>query len=367
MNRAEPLSGCSLTIELSPEFGWPGNNGRVYGPGTVFQGHIHVCIRRPVRAHRLRLVFQGTEAMQPYDVGPGVVRARQAQLFGIQHVLWENNTPVCEPSNQSFPFTIQMPLVQYPPTIDHELYRCTFKLSAYLDPSLEHKAIPIMMQRPVAYIPLIETRLLKTPHNACVKKGRMAVTAMIQSLEYTPGETIQTVLHIASKVPVSGISIKLYQVARLLLDERPTITKMVAEKSYKAPSLSLDDTYNGYHTLQLSLPLGLAPSFDYSRIIDMSYKLRIKISKKSLVPWMSRITFDYPITIGTLAHGIRNGSDLQLYTAMQDVGDGASIISNHSDSDLPLPRFLRLIEYEDALPLYESTRLPSYETTNCLT
>ncbi|KAG0175749.1 hypothetical protein DFQ28_003228, partial [Apophysomyces sp. BC1034] len=63
----------------------------------------------------------------------------------------------------------------------------------------------------------------------------------------------------------------------------------------------------------------------------MSYKLCIKASKKSLVP--EDVAYH----------------NLQLYTATQDVGDGASIISNRSDSDLPLPKFLRLIEYEDAL------------------
>ncbi|KAF7722477.1 hypothetical protein EC973_003097 [Apophysomyces ossiformis] len=363
MNRSEPSPACYMKIELSPEFGWPASNhhGRIYGPGSVFQGNIHLYIRRPVRAHRLRLVFQGTEAMQPYDVGPGIVRARQTQLFGIQHVLWENNATLCEASHRSFPFTIQMPLVQYPPTIEHELYRCTFKLSAYLDPSLEHKCIPIMTQRPVAYIPLIETRLLKTPHNAYMRKGPMAVTAMIRSLEYTPGDAIETILHIDSKVPVMEISLKLYQVARLLLDEKPSITKLVAFRSCQAL-----DRHDPYYTMTLPLPQDLAPSFDYSRILHLSYRLRVKVTKKSLMPWSSRITFDYPITIGTLGYGIRRAPDLQFYTDTpftSEDDDRASILTNRSqDNDLPLPRFLRLIEYEDALPLYESIRLPSYDT-----
>lgn len=52
----------SISIELLPEFGFTVQDEPVYGPGSVFQGIVHLKMKEtPVAADRIVIAFRGAE------------------------------------------------------------------------------------------------------------------------------------------------------------------------------------------------------------------------------------------------------------------------------------------------------------------
>lgn len=356
------------------------------------------CKEHSARATRLRMHFQGVEAMLTYDVGPGIIRTSSNQLFGVRHTLWkklDDDDGLHAMTTYKFLFTIQMPFVQFPPSMNHDYYRCTYKLSAFLDPSLGYGEVPVMSQRCINYIPLTETRLLKAPLYLKDQKGRRkqipspnmpSVTVKLHSVEYLSGDTIQAT--ICPKFTESSsscnsydyqVTMNLYQISSFSADSVPILSQLVETKSHHVEVQQDANGSNKSNEFRVGLKLkeDLPPSFEYSKIMTLTYKLKVKVyikrrktsfsltaamqsksnegSKKlkemmTTLPWPSTAmsTFETDIVVGTLSRGVRAGQDLRDYT------------SYRSSEELPIPKFMKHIEYEDELPRYESTRLPSY-------
>ncbi|RCH79873.1 hypothetical protein CU098_000708, partial [Rhizopus stolonifer] len=381
---------------ILPEFGWTMGEEKFFGPGTIFQGYVKLRCRDEIyKATRLRLVFSGAESMLTYDVGPGLIRSQSNQLFGIRSTLWkrrQEDEELRSGKAYKFKFTIQMPLVQFPPSMNHSLYKCSYKLCAYLDSAESYDETPLTAHIPINYIPLIETRLLKSPiYLEDVKKRKKhrnkwmampAVTVKLHSVEYLSGDTIQAII-CTTKPDVSAssfiapsfkfdysITMNLYQISQFHSDKEPLLSQLVGTQSY-----TLDETNETeqQHHLGLQLESYLPPSFEYSKIMSLSYKLRIKVyikrartslssavskqdSKKlkeaMTLPWPTSTMsmFETPIVIGTLGRGIRTDDELQAYTKFSSEHD-----------PLPTPKFIENLQHEDTLPKYEPIRLPDYE------
>lgn len=397
----------SIHIELLPGFGWEIGNSRVFGPGHLFQGLYRLncdmtliffllgyvvlkCNEHSAKATTLRLIFQATEAMLNHDLGPGIQRSHTSNLFGIATNLWEKeeNNELQPMATYRFLFTVQMPMIQFPPSIDHQYYRCSYKLTAYLDPSLAYKEVPVMTQARIRFIPLIETKLLKSPMTLeDIKRRRIAMnqsdisaTVKLSAVEYIAGDTIQATVYVTegqkkkSKRSLTlndlSISMRVYQISKFNLDEKPILSQLMATNTYILKNNKLDNDENKMtqvHQVSLELDEELAPSMEYSQIMSLSYKLVISIHKtivttkknnkkllnlkNLLVPWSNDLhIFEQPITIGTMGRGIRAGDELDIYSKY-----------NKTDNPVPHPKFLQTIEYEDALPLYDSSRLPLYD------
>lgn len=390
---------ASVSIEILPEFGWSIGNERLFGPGTLFQGHVVVkCKEHSARATRLRMHFQGVEAMLTYDVGPGIIRTSSNQLFGVRHTLWkklDDDDGLHAMTTYKFLFTIQMPFVQFPPSMHHDYYRCTYKLSAFLDPSLGYGEVPVMSQRCINYIPLTETRLLKTPLYLKDQKSKRKqvpspnmplVTVKLHSVEYLSGDTIQAAIcpkftetNSSCSIYDYNVTMNLYQISTFSADSVPILSQLVDTKSHHVEvQQDINSSKSSEFRVGLKLKEDLPPSFEYSKIMTLTYKLKVKVyikrrkasfslttamqsktnegSKKlkemmSTLPWPSTAmsTFETDIVVGTLSRGVRAGDDLQDYTSFRA-------------SQVPIPKFMKHIEYEDELPRYESTRLPSYTT-----
>ncbi|KAG0164821.1 hypothetical protein DFQ28_009563 [Apophysomyces sp. BC1034] len=336
-------ANCKLTIDLLPEFGWAIQDTPVYGPGSVFQGFVQVQLTGPISADRLVLMFRGFESLDPACISQKL----DPVLFGTQHTLWEskNGSQLTE-SSYRFPFTIQMPLVQFPPSMDHELCKCEFRLSAYLD--------NVSCHRKVQYMPFTETCLLKSPlYREGTHGPDFSATLKMQALDYVPGDNLVMSLNVRGKSSVH-VSTQLSQLATVLHGYRPTLTKVIASSSTKvSPGSNIP--------LSLPLPSNLTPSCSYSRHMSLTYKLKVVVERKGPLGgmWSSEIPFELPINIGTLGYGIRTSDELQYYTVFTQ-NDAA----NSTTRDLPVPRFMRAVEYEEALPRYEPARLPSYESTS---
>ncbi|CAO3622795.1 unnamed protein product [Cunninghamella blakesleeana] len=417
------MTDNSLLITLLPEFGWSIHGKPVYGPGSVFQGNVELKLNnKPLKVDRIRLVFQGVESLPPFDISPGVVRGgKKNALFGVQQTLWESKDglPLLN-TNQtySYSFTLQLPMVQYPPSMtNNDYYKCQYKLIAVAETQLPDSSYQSLFlnEEPVYYIPHVETRSLKqlplspsssssfllspsssssllSPSPSLLSlssssttstlqplqllqqqqnnQSDLMVSSKLQSLDYVVGDAILGSLQIVSSIngtnhPSSSlmkksldVQLKVYQIIKNLEhDDVPVNNRVVVSKEFKLYPVNTTAATNQNkkkitnltysNNIELDLPIDLTPTFTYSSLASITYKLCITVKRKGpLSMWAEEMNMEYPLTMGTLGYGVRSNSDIQLYTCV----DRTSV---H-------PTFMKSLEYEDALPVYVSDKLPNY-------
>lgn len=354
-------SDCSLTIELLPEFGWSIKGEHVYGPGSVFQGQVKFNMAVNLPVERVRLAFYATEAIPAPEYTVSISRSSKKTLFSIQNTLWDSK--VLEPlelnMDYSFPFTIQMPMVQFPPSINQSKYQCLFQLIAIVDtPTLEQSMIKKIV--PVQCMPFVETSLLKMPMEMNAQKGDLSGRIRMGAQEFVPGDYIPISLHVESskkkKRSSAGgmdyvtVRLELVQTMAFLTkpNEIPDQTKIVASSTSNLLLVSgaCDADF------EIKIPSDIPPTYDYGKLVKISYKLQVSVDQKGPLGgiWSLSVQWhEIEIIIGTLGYGIRTSNELKLYTEFEE--------DNHSTT----PKFMKSIEYEDALPLYEASKLPTYE------
>ncbi|KAG2206691.1 hypothetical protein INT47_003633 [Mucor saturninus] len=371
----------SISIELLPEFGFTVQDEPVYGPGSVFQGIVHLRMKEsPVAADRIVIAFKGAEnATAVHDGVKFLVPLLKNPFFGMQQTLWQRTREDCllTEDHYQFPFTIQMPMIQFPPSMSHALYQCKFDLSAKLIRTTF--TLPtVVSHRSINYMPFIETTLLKQPIIELGSDSGLDASVRLHSLAYVPGDSIPITI-VASRrhthsnssskqkedqpAEVNSILLELCETVALVQSRAVTMTKVVASHLYKPNAkgykYALVKTANGTgaeYQVSLPLPVDLTPSINYSKIVKVSYTLHVKIKSNHsgfLIGsiWNSNVDMELPLMIGTLGYGIRASQDLQVY---------------YVDTENS-PRFLRSLEYEESLPLYESAKLPSYRDTDAHT
>lgn len=327
----------------------------------------------PVAADRIVIAFKGAEnATAVHDGVRFLVPLLKNPFFGMQQTLWQRTREDCllTEDHYQFPFTIQMPMIQFPPSMHHALYQCNFGLSAKLIRTTF--TLPtVVTHRSISYMPFIETTLLKQPIIELGSDNGLDASVRLHSLAYVPGDSIPIAITVSRShhsknsskkkedqpAEVNSILLELCETVALVQSKAITITTVVASHLYKPNAkgykYSLVKTQNGSgaeYQVNLPLPVDLTPSFNYSKIVNVSYTLRIKIKSNHagfLIGsfWNSIVDMELPLTIGTLGYGIRASEDLQVY---------------YVDTENS-PRFLRSLEYEEALPLYESSKLPAYK------
>lgn len=324
---------------------------------------------------RIRLAFYAFETIPPFDLSPGVLRTIKKTLFSVQHVLWDSNNQTLKldtNADYSFPFTIQMPMVQFPPSMNHDFYRCTFQLIAFIDTpsSMAKLTDPIRTDVSITCMPYVETSLLKLPLSMNSSKGHLSAKIKMSAREFIPGETIPISLNVESNKPAPSNDSLQYVTAHLKLvqtlhvvafDDMNDQIKTVANASHKLLMINLLSSKGSYcyADLELKLPADITPSYDYGNLVQISYKLHISIEQKGPMGgiWNYNVKMnEVPITMGTLGYGIKSSNELKIYSMFES--------EPSSSKPMPLPKFMKAIEYEDALPLYDASRLPSYESPN---
>ncbi|KAI8139701.1 hypothetical protein BJV82DRAFT_672372 [Fennellomyces sp. T-0311] len=343
-----------ISIELLPEFGWSTQGQPTYGPGSVFQGFVHASSREEIEVDHIRLQFHAVESMHPIEVRPGVTRRKRPHiLFVIRHVLWTGQS--LDSSQLTLPFTIQMPLVQYPPSMDHEYYQCAFKLTAFIEQSSQ---IIQSTEKSINYRPFIETCVLKNPVQTT--GGQVQVHA----LEYVPGDAISARITMGSRENASGdassgsgkriVIATLYQTAILHpFEDIPKRTKVIASQRWYEDDVSGQDLLKSdLKPPSLRIPLDSIPSFSYSSFFAVSYQLKVSVKHKKFAGlWSSGQEYEFPVTIGTLARGVRAPAQLRIYSTLSS-----------DERQVEEPRFMGVIAGSETLPPYDSTHLPTYET-----
>ncbi|KAI8642399.1 hypothetical protein BD408DRAFT_475820 [Parasitella parasitica] len=301
----------SFIIELLPEFGWSVKDLPVYRFVKLNLKLLDLVVER------VPLAFCAAEMIPPFELSLGVLRTTKQTLFYTQQVLWESKQHVSTLNtnvNYSFPFTIQMPMVQFPPSMDHNTS--------------------------IIFMPYIETNILKLLLSLEAAKAHLSVKVKMSSQDFIPGISILISLDVKSNKlgPANGsfqyVTAHLKLVQTLQIHDFNDISKQtatvanVAHKLLMVKSLSAKGSYC-HADLELELLTNITPSYDYGSLVEITDKLYINVEQK-----------------GPLG-GIWN--------------------YNPSNTKLmPLPKFMKAIEYEDALPLYDASRLPDYESPNAI-
>ncbi|CAO3666997.1 unnamed protein product [Rhizopus stolonifer] len=359
-----PQEFLSVSIELLPEFGWSINNQPVYGPGSVFQGFIKLKLSQPIPVESVRIAFYATEAIPPFDINFGSMRVAKHILFSTQTTLWESSKDkvleLDDYDTATFPFTIQMPMVQFPPSLNSKHYESKFQLIAIVNSASE----TIKHTKPVICMPYVETSLLKTPIILSVHKpSSLSAQLKMTATEFVPGDIIPVSLHVgcpnaSKKSQYVTVQLKLIQkIAVKIFPNIPESETTVASVKHKL--LLIPNATSSYcdGDFTLKLPASLSPTCDYGNLAETSYRLQVKVEQRGPLGgiWNYVTSLDdIPITIGTLGYGIRASDDFVKYSRFTLSKDNRLV-------DIPYPKFMKSIEYEDALPLYDSSRLPDYD------
>ncbi|RCI07141.1 hypothetical protein CU098_003483, partial [Rhizopus stolonifer] len=345
------------------------------------------------KADRLRIVFHATESIYSSAY---IIPIYNNQLFGTQKTLWkrknnmEQTSLKWEPGVQvSIPFIVQLPLVQFPPSANitsdgkEMSYQCRQVLSAYLDDS--EASVIAKCHKSINYIPFVETGISKKPINISnLEKTPLpdndntkqpSVNVNLHSLDYISGDKIPLSLtfHHIPKKSIDSVSFRLYQVQTW---NKITRSEKSMKGEFRSKHLVSQNTINSLSesviiesgsnsvksslSTSLQIPVDTLPTFTYSPVFSLYYSLEITITKKGKL-WSHKLDLNHvPIKIGTLGYGIRSSEEIKIYSVFASVFDHQA--NQRQGTVLPVPRFLNVIEYEDALPVYINEQLPTYES-----
>jgi hypothetical protein len=304
------------------------------------------------------LAFHASETIPYYEVGPGLIRATKKAMFGAQSYLWDskNQCVLFDQPEYSYPFIVQIPLIQFPPSFQNKVYIVHYQLIAIVDTKNHGR---IQANKPLKYMPFIETNLLKSPVFITEKNSDLEASVCLYANKYTPGDKVRfhlSVNNISKRKGSNFITVNLLmkQVVHIsAFDDIPDFTTIVASTSTKLLLIETEQANHYTSEADLSLPLDadITPTLDYGKLASISYFLHINIEKYGKLGGILNYKLqlkDIPITIGTLGNGIRSSDEMKVYS---DIETNAELS----------PKFLKAVEYEDALPVYEASRLPSYK------
>ncbi|KAI9278065.1 hypothetical protein BY458DRAFT_503709 [Sporodiniella umbellata] len=356
----EPVS---ISIDMLPEFGWSINNQPAYGPGSVFQGFIKIVLNEDIPIENVRIAFYATETFPPFEACIGTVRSAKHILFSIQATLWEAGKDKAleldEDNTTTFPFTIQMPMVQFPSSLISKYYECRFQLIALVNTETSS----FKQTKPVIYMPYVETSLLKTPFLVSVDKSSpLSLQIKMPATEFVPGDIMPVSLHVgcpntSRKTRYVTVQLQLIQkISVKIFPNIPECETAVASVEHKLLLIPNDTGSYCDGDFTLKLPSTISPTCNYSNMTDVTYQLQVKVEQKGPLGGIWNYTVDMEdidITIGTLGYGIRVSNDFVKYSTFP-------LNSENRLVDVPHPKFMKSIEYEDALPVYDPARLPDY-------
>jgi hypothetical protein len=291
---------------------------------TILTGDVTVKTDTTLPGATLKMLFIGAENLRPDVAAMSGMFLEQTPFFAVRTMLVGKDRPSeITTGTHRYPFAIQLPMVNYPPSFEHHLCKCSFRLVAVLQVENQPRRY---CERQIRYIPYIETSPLKSHHTVTSQK----CTITLPSLSYVPSDNIP-ISYDSSQHALSAISVKLCR--RLSYGMAGTINRM-DEFVYQTDTL----------------PDNLTPSIDYSDFMSMSYTLEISVKRNKLLG--TAVHLKVPITIGTMGPGIRTPTELKTYRVAQP---GTPSTRNTT------PAFVPRIEYEDCLPEYDDCRLPTYQ------
>lgn len=327
-----------IKIDLYPEFGWMMNGEAVYAPGSIFEGDVTIKSDTPLQKATLKMLFIGAENIRPDIAAMSGVLMKQSPFFAVRTMLVGKEGPSeIAAGTHQYPFAIQFPMINYPPSYEHSMCKCSFRLVAILQVEDQPRQY---CERQVNYIPYIETNPLKSHHTITTQK----CSVTLPSLSYVSSDEIP-ISYDSSQHGLSAISVKLRR--RLSYGVEGSINH-IDEYVFQTETKFHEPVFGG--TTYFELPEVLTPSIDYSDCMTMSYTLEISLKRSKFLG--CAILLKIPITIGTMGPGIHTPTELKPYKKAKP---GTPCGRN------TVPSFVPRIEYEDCLPEYDECRLPDYQ------
>ncbi|ORX46993.1 hypothetical protein DM01DRAFT_1410382 [Hesseltinella vesiculosa] len=344
------------------------NDVLVCYPGSVFEGTVMLTLSEPLHVSRLKVVFKGAERVNAAAMG-WEKTSNDGRLFAVRTTLLGSRASEQNNSHEKIPagvhmynFAVEMPLVNYPPSLDEYLVGCTFSLFACLDLDARHTfktdTIPVSF-RPtlcVAKPSVMSWTTYDAPLHA---------TALLQiglpCLDFNLFDTqkipfLFKIVHDSDSVSPFNLS-TLY--VRISLKRTLTIYYNTYRRSETIEIChmehllaDLDDTSECAAELSLK-KAQLLPTVDYSTQFHVNYSLSCSLRTRHGL-WnltTKKKIFELPIEFGTLSPGTLAIDGLHVYTDVQD------------PTDMQFkPRFLQASQNTmEYLPAYEElTRPPSY-------
>lgn len=333
---------------------------------------------------------------------------KRKQFFGSQKYIWNSKyqEDLTVMKKHSFPFIIQLPMVQFPPTMDFPNYKCYYIISAYIDEkdnsnnnnnnnnndTLDRVNINGLKEynQPIIYMPFLETCLFKTPLTQLIppkiksknnKDQHLSIDQHIKittyALDYVPGDSIKLKLvvpnyffQLNNDCAFSSMSMELIQTVESSNQIHRSIisNKQISLSSLLPTTASSSSSYKIIKELEFPLSSDLTPSITFSNAVSVSYSLNIQFheNKTNLLSFFTTSSAQHyklqlPIRVGTLGYGIRPSEELQVYSIFKTTFE-----KNNMDDSRPLlphPTFLQHVEYEESLPVYEpGSELPTYDS-----
>lgn len=306
------------------------------------------------------------------------------RLFAIRTTLFneEVSGDILEAGSYTFRFAIELPPVNYPPSIDHYLIGTTFSLVGSLERNSNDTTPFRTAPYPVIFRPVLQTRLAKliptsplSEHEAIVTQ-RVLARLILPSLEYNIFDTkhIPVQITLSANHPQYFINANLQQL-KISLKQQLTIHHKTfirseticlyqtdlripfnsVQNAIASPSSSTDCSCSV--TLQSDIPLkdNPLPTVHFSTRFKLNYFLEVSIKYRQGPLTTKKKLFNLPIHFGTLPAGALPDNDLLLYTDDQ---------VKHCTTLEYKPKFLTPINHPDELlPAYDELyRPPTYQS-----
>jgi hypothetical protein len=339
-------------------------------PGSVLEGVVKLIAASPIPVHHIKLVFKATERVNYDAMGWEKSKTTDDRLFAVRTILWgfpvgaqvpSDAWPILETGEHLFPFTCQMPVINFPPTFQHHLIATAFSMIVSVE---RPKQMPIL-SKPVhlQFQPIIETMPVKNLH-ALIEETRLgqSVSAKV-SIPRLAYNIYQDVLSIPITIQffspdenLMGISqlhayIKRYYQINYKTFSRNEVTTITSHHLAKLPS-------SNTLTFQLKMPEReeIPPTLTYSNHLKIEYRLVVTVKVRHGPLNMKKKLFDAPLTFGTLPPGTRAPRQLEPYSRLVD-----NRSSVHSK-----PTFLKPepVSEEEFLPAYDSEEIPPSYRSN---
>ncbi|KAI9313531.1 hypothetical protein BX666DRAFT_2030313 [Dichotomocladium elegans] len=375
---------AAFAVEIQPQY-CQGPDGNVLAhPGFTFEGSVRFLLSAPMTLRALRLVFRASERVNYDAMGWGKIEKGDGRIFSLRATLVTEDTDL-PAGTHVYPFTVEMPLVNYPPTFQHHLVASQIVLIAHMEYCHNRKeddAPPQVCDSdpyPIHFLPILVTNsasiIPKQPEcrvsssnsdddpvyndpRHCVENehGRLVLPKTrfnVQNTEFIPVQLcILTTTTTSSSSPSPSHRVRL-QLKRVLTvihgSNRRTVSDIMSTRYLDTKSNTNNTPPSSY--TRLALPRNCVPSVTYSDRFQIVYQITVSVRTKHgfILTWKK--LFEIPITLGTLPEGTTAPADLVKYNdpciAIEPTGRWK-------------PRFLRGSHQDEGLPAYDCVRPPEY-------
>ncbi|KAI8047117.1 hypothetical protein BDF21DRAFT_352441 [Thamnidium elegans] len=335
-------------------------------PGSVFEGSVKIKTSIPMAVNHIKIVFKATERVNYDAMGWKKSKTDDTRLFAIRNILWglpatstvggsPSVYPILEAGDYVFPFTCQLPMINYPPTLQHHLIATAFNIVVSIVKANDSvsKTVPVYFQ------PIIETLLLRPTYTEEHKLSQhISAIITVPKLAYNINESAQS---ISVKVQLYTDNQESIHISHLCV-----YIKKFFKIKYKTSTKSEDTVVASYDyikipttcpnnlSLKLDLPDSAEPfpvTLDYSPYLTIQYKLVATVKIRHGPINFKKKLFDIPVIFGTLPVGMTAPRQLESYSNIKE-----NIASIHCK-----PTFLRpqpKEALEESLPAYDSIGKP---------